>query len=290
MASKKTEVTEVDFLTEDKPISGQKFVCMSFLSPEKILKQKQNFFFEEFLKYYDFETSMKKFTQFINFLSYKYKFDFGSATTDFQDFINDQKDQLIETTIEDDYKGFLDKNEEALQKAFDKAHNFQTNVRGVKVRGSYSSQEEAELRSKLLREVDPNHDVYVGQVGLWMPWEPESYKTGKVEYMEKELNTLMSEYNSQEIRAKEVFENRVKESKKKAIHENINKAKKHGNKLTQNINEDGELISTFNTTENALKTNSVVSSADIRKELFEGDNVRTKSMASAEEEYKNRKN
>ena len=46
---------------------------------------------------------------------------------------------------------------------------------------------------KLLREIDPNHDVYVGPVGMWMPWEPEAYKTGRVEYMEDELNQLMKE-------------------------------------------------------------------------------------------------
>ena len=28
----------VDILEEDKPIAGQKFVCVSFVSPEKILK------------------------------------------------------------------------------------------------------------------------------------------------------------------------------------------------------------------------------------------------------------
>ena len=35
----------VDVLDEDKPVAGQKFVCVSFLSPEKILKQKDIFFF-----------------------------------------------------------------------------------------------------------------------------------------------------------------------------------------------------------------------------------------------------
>ena len=30
----------VDLLEEDKPISGQKFVCVSFVSPENILMQK----------------------------------------------------------------------------------------------------------------------------------------------------------------------------------------------------------------------------------------------------------
>ena len=38
-------VKYVDLLEEDKPISGQKFVCVSFVSPENILKQKDHFFY-----------------------------------------------------------------------------------------------------------------------------------------------------------------------------------------------------------------------------------------------------
>ena len=40
----------VDVLDEDKTIAGQKFVCVSFISPELILKQKEIYFFEQFLK------------------------------------------------------------------------------------------------------------------------------------------------------------------------------------------------------------------------------------------------
>ncbi len=39
----------IDLLEEDKPIAGQKFACLSFVSPEHILKQKDHFFFEKFL-------------------------------------------------------------------------------------------------------------------------------------------------------------------------------------------------------------------------------------------------
>ena len=46
----------VDLLEEDKAIAGQKFVCVSFVSPEKILKQKDVFFFEEFLKKWDYNS------------------------------------------------------------------------------------------------------------------------------------------------------------------------------------------------------------------------------------------
>ena len=63
----------VDLLEEDKPIAGQKFVCVSFVSPDKILKQKEIFLFEQFLKKWDFSKSMEKFHQFLNFVSYKYK-------------------------------------------------------------------------------------------------------------------------------------------------------------------------------------------------------------------------
>ena len=54
----------VDLLDEDKPISGQKFVCVSFVSPENVLKQRNMFLFQNFLKHFDFEKSASKFTQF----------------------------------------------------------------------------------------------------------------------------------------------------------------------------------------------------------------------------------
>ena len=41
---------------------------------------------------------------------------------------------------------------------------------------------------------------------------------------------------------KEKFDNRVKETKIKAINENIEKAKKHNNKLMQSVDENGNLI------------------------------------------------
>lgn len=265
----------IDLLDEDKPLSGQKFVCVSFVSPENILKQKNMFYFENFLKHFDFEKSSKKFLQFLNFLSYKYGLKFEDVVKEYQDFVKEEKDKLLETTIEDDYKNFLDTYEEQLDTEFNRVHNFQTSTRGLKVRGSFSTQEEAELRCKMLREIDPNHNVYVGPVGTWMPWEPEAYKTGRVEYLEEELNQIMHEKERNEKQAKQEFDSRVKETKQKAIEENMKNAEKSGNKLTQTLNEEGELVGVTgtNTIESALSSNDVVTSADIRKELFEGENV-----------------
>ena len=40
----------VDLLDEDPPLAGQKFACMSFLSPEKLLKRREIYMFEQFVK------------------------------------------------------------------------------------------------------------------------------------------------------------------------------------------------------------------------------------------------
>jgi len=263
----------IDLLDEDKGIAGQKFVCLSFISPEEILKQKEKYFFEKFLKNWDFSKSMEKFTQFLNFVSFKYTIDFDKVTKDFQEFIKDERDNLINSSIEDDYKNFMDKHEEQLEKEFNEEHQFQTSVRGIKVRGCFPSQQEAELRCKLLRQNDPNHDVYVGPVGIWVPFHPDAYKTGRVEYMEETLNELMSEKNKNEEKAKDEFDTRVKESKQKAIEDNKKKALETGAKLTQTINAEGNLVSVANTNTQETSMGENATLEDIKTELFEGDNV-----------------
>ena len=174
---------------------------------------------------------------------------------DFKEFMKSEKGTFPNMVVKDEYKNFLDAKEETLEEEFGISQNFQTSTRGLKIRGVYATQQEAELRARLLREVDPNHDVYVGPVGMWMPWEPEAYKTGRVEYLEEELNQLMKEKNQNERYAKDAFEARVKESKRKAIEENKKLATKSGNKLTQNITKEGELVGVdgMNTTEMALQ-------------------------------------
>lgn len=279
----------VDLLEEDKPIAGQKYACLSFVSPESILKQKDHFFFEKFLHYWDYQKSMEKFIQFLNFVSFKHHLEFEKLTVDFQEFAKEEKDILQKSNIYDEYKTFLDKHEDELENEFGEKHSFQTSVRGLKVRGVFGSQKEAELRCQMLREVDPNHDVFVGPVGLWVPFHPEAYKTGRVEYMEETLNQLMAEKKKNEEQAKNEFEKRVKETKAKAIEENKKLAKESGNKLTQMLAKDGSTL--VDVMDKPLVSDSTASSSggsfggsdevqsvsmtvdDIRKELFESPDV-----------------
>ena len=267
----KTSPSYVDLLEEDKPIAGQKFACLSFVSPEDILEQKSHFFFREFLKIWEFNKSVEKYTQFLNFVAFKYGVEFNALYEDLQAFIKEEKADLANSKIADEYKTFVDNNEEQLDAEFNTKHEFQTSIRGLKVRGVYPTQKEAELRCKLLREVDPNHDVYVGPVGMWMPFHPDAYKTGRVEYMEETLNQLMSEKKTNEEKAKLEFDRRIKDTKQKAMEENKRNAEKSGNKLTQMLTKDGDLVNVALVNESDLYSTQ----ADVQKELFEGDNIVT---------------
>jgi hypothetical protein len=270
-----TNTNYIDLLDEDKSITGQKFVCLSFLSPEEIIKQKEMYFLENFLNKWDMSKSMEKFTHFLSFISFKYKQNLDNLVQDLKEFCEEEKKNIFNISLNDEFKTFKDNNEEKMTEEYNKLVNYQTNTRGIKVRGSFPSQEEAEMRAKMLRQSDPNHDVYVGQVGMWMPFHPEAYKTGKVEYLEEELNKLMNEKNNNEEKAKEEFDNRIKETKKRAIEENIKKAKESGNVLTQTINEEGDLVSVTNidTFDNKLGDNAT--SQDIQKELFSSTDIVT---------------
>jgi hypothetical protein len=253
----------VDLLEEDKPIAQQKFVCVSFVSPENIIKSKEQFQFEQFVRTWDMTKSVEKYAKFTAFLAYKYNLDTEQVTSDLTEFCKEESELLNSNSVADDYKNFLDKNLDTLELEYSKQNNFQTNTRGLKIRGVYPSQEEAEVRAKMLRENDPYFDVYVGPVGVWMPWEPDAYRTGKVEFLEAQLNELMANKKANEENAKDYFNKRVKESKKKAMEENIEKANETGNKLTQTLNKDGELIGVKN----------IVDVSEVNAELFDSENI-----------------
>ena len=265
----------VDVLDEDEGIAGQRFSCMSFLSPDKLLKKRELFLFDKFVQEYDFTKSMSKFGDFINFVSYKYNLNVEKVFADFNEFSKAEEERLKSESVSDDFQNFMDKNEDTLTAQFQRDHAFQTSVRGLKTRGNFSTQEEAEMHCKKLREKDPNHDIFVAPVGVWLPWDPNAYKTGRIEFMEEELNKLHQEKMKNEQKAKEEFDKRIKETKRKAIEENIRKAEASGNKLTQTLNADGELV-------------GVLDTVDFESREVADDNERKAHEESVSENQKNR--
>jgi len=232
----------VDLLTRDKPICGQEYPCFSFLNPGKILKKREMYYFEQFLKQWGFCKSMEKFIQFLNFMSFKYKVSFEEITEDFKEFVKDEHEKLKYDTLMDDYKTYLDNHETELLKQFNIENNFQTSAFGVKFGGAFSTREEAEIRAKVLVEMDNAHTVSVGESGAWMPVDFEAYKTGRTEHLNDELNELMHKKYDNDNSAKVAHEKRVLETRHRAMDENVKNAEKYGSTVSQTIDKDGNLI------------------------------------------------
>jgi hypothetical protein len=89
----------IDLLDEDKAIAGQKFVCVSFVSPEKIIENKNIFYFEQFLNNWDMYKSMEKYSQFLNFICYKYNLKYEDVTGDLKEFVTEESDELKNTVV-----------------------------------------------------------------------------------------------------------------------------------------------------------------------------------------------
>ena len=183
-----------DFLEVDTPIPGQNYCCLSFLSPNKVMKDKNGFYITQFLKAYC-------------------------------------KDKKIEIDdVEKEYKDFAYKHAEQLQKDFDEACDFKTNVHGVKVRGIYDSRREAEVRAKKLHMQEPNFHVFIGQVGYWLPWDPEADRVQDEVFLNSQLNDMMGKYKENEVN-KDMFYAEQKIDKMKAAKEEVEKAKREKERL-----------------------------------------------------------
>jgi len=75
-------------------------------------------------------------------------------------------------------------------------------IRGLKVRGVFSSKDEADQHAKDLQEIDPDFHVFVGEVGKWLPQDPDPNSISDQQYREKELNRLMKDYKTNLVKAK----------------------------------------------------------------------------------------
>jgi len=194
---------ETDYLDEDKAIRGQNYVCLSFLSPEDILNKKEVFYFEKYLHKFSFELD-----QLLTGLADKYKDD-----TDTLNVIRENNAHLFKgSELQEQYRFFKRNSAEVIEKEFQELNNFQTSVRGIKVRGVFETLKEAQVRAELLRRMgDTKFDIFVGQVGVWCPWSPNPEDLQEQEYAESQLNTLMKQYKENMTLKDEFYEMRKQE-------------------------------------------------------------------------------
>lgn len=177
-----------DYLDQDPPLRGQKFCCISFVSPEDVIRSKEAFFLEKFIK--SFSTELQ--TLFSNAIE---TFAENVEFVDGLKGIKERYDALFDTSkIHDEFTFYKGIHGAGLEAEYLEQNNFQTCIRGFKVRGSYESLQEAQQRCQVLKRMDENFNVYVAEVGCWCPWSPNPEELENQEYGETHLNTLMKKY------------------------------------------------------------------------------------------------
>ena len=223
---------KVDYLEVDKPIPGQNYVCISFVSPENIYKQKELFMFNKYMNQRSGE--------------YESKIDeiIKDASDDLRHKIGKElKDRVVEEMkfdydkFQSSYEDFKYKYNEELEKRFNKVCGGKTHVRGVKVRGVYDSYQQAESKAKELQRGDRSFHIFIGQVGYWLPWDPTADKVENEEYLEEELNNMMKSYKENEINRDIFYEEQKREKLKDAERQRI-EAEKANKKIEEELDEE----------------------------------------------------
>ena len=127
-------------------------------------------------------------------------------------------------------------------------------VRAVKVRGVFSTQEEAKNRCIELNKTDPDFNIYVAPVGHWLPWCDDPNKAEDCEYSNKELNKLMKAYKENQIRAKMLHEER----KNDLIEKNMREVEERKRKLEKENKENDNVEDVEEENDNVKEENDNV--------------------------------
>lgn len=187
-------------LKVDEPIPGQQFTCLSFINPEDVIVRKDQW---SFYKYH--QHVIKTYHEIFSTLTGKVLEKEEVTPGDVADL--QERMERVFNANETNYKKWTElvkdyefKHGEANEAEFDKQNNYQTSIRGVKVRGTYATHKEATFRCKVLQKIDPRFHVWVAPVGYWIPSNPNPDRMSlkDQEYANTELNTLMKEYHKNE--------------------------------------------------------------------------------------------
>ena len=144
--------------------------------------------------------------------------------TEFQNSFVKASEERVQQTFGDfseDFKDFRYANEEAVEEKFHEDNNFQTTIRGVKIRGVYNTIKEAQIRAKVLQRIDPSFHIFVGQVGYWLPWDPNADKVENQEFQNNQLNDIVKKYKTNEVKRDEFYEQQKQDRKKEVLKKNI---------------------------------------------------------------------
>ena len=111
---------------------------------------------------------------------------------------------------------------------------------GVKVRGVFDKYDDATKHASKLQKVDPYNNVFVGECGKWLPFDPDpnSELVKDQEHANQELNKIMKKQLQSQEKAKMLHEQRKNEMIKKNLEDNINQRKSNKTDLENKLKKE----------------------------------------------------
>lgn len=112
-----------------------------------------------------------------------------------------------------------------------------TSLSGIKIRGAFETYEAACEHAKTVQSIDPYFNVFVGEMGKWLPFDPnpDSEAVKDSQYANEELNNMMKTYMENQEKAKIYHEQRKQEMVRTTILDNLQSRKESLADLEKNL-------------------------------------------------------
>lgn len=197
------ETGRIDLLDSDPVNYDQRYVLISTLFPTAMVEKKERYYVEEFFKKVCEELEMDK----------------------------EKAEQVLGK-----YQTFKEENLSALDAKFNEQNQNATSVFGLKIRQVCAAMEEAKKRATSLQRTDPDVNIFLGEVGKWLPLCSDlEYFVKNQEYLEPQLNDLMQGYKENQQLKDEYFEERKRTQVAEAVKQAREAREKRAAETSQEI-------------------------------------------------------
>lgn len=218
------------FLKPDYKLPGQNYVCLSFISPEDEIRNKNLYFAKHFI--HDYLTELLQIKE-----------DILSVTdSSVREKMASERQKRFEDLCSSGYKLSYDElserfdnfkytNSNTIEHEYNQENQFRTSTRGIKIRGVFDFRKEAEEHARNLQKTDPDFNIYVGECGHWLPWNPDPHNVEEQEFQNEKLNELAKLHRANKQHVDELYEQRKKESLEDV--QRTNQEQKNKNRLSE---------------------------------------------------------
>lgn len=165
------------------------------------------------------------------------------------------------------------------------------NIRGIKVRGVFETEEDARNYADEIKKFDQYFAVFIGPVGKWMAWDPDSSQVEETKTGNKKLDKILKKQHEQLTQLNILAGKKKKEldSNKKAHSKRVADTIKKGTKEESDNNVTKQRPSEHSAQEARNRLSKIhadrkaslkkeVTDVEVRQELLDKESQRVKSL------------